>query len=79
MKTTTLSPNEMRFLAELDSRKDKSATCRSNPPDAAIQSLVDRGYCRLDRTLCGPLGVATGEVNVTLTEAGASALSPGAK
>lgn len=73
-----LSDSERAFLKRLrDDFKshDGWAVCSTNPPSAAIQALVDRGYCKLAKALCGPLGVPTGEVMVSLTEAGRHALA----
>ncbi|WP_342234346.1 hypothetical protein [Ralstonia sp. OTU4908] len=42
---------------------------------AVLQSLADRGYCKLSPARCGPLGVLTGETMVGITEAGRAALS----
>lgn len=70
-----LSPSERAFMTRLqDQYRGGWALCRTNPPNAAIQSLADRGYCRLSAARCGPLGVTTGEVLVGLTEAGKAAL-----
>jgi len=41
---------------------------------AALQSLIDRGYCKLSRALCGPLQTPTGETFIVLTEAGEECL-----
>lgn len=72
-----LSDSERAFLKRLrDDFKtnDGWAICSTNPPSAAIQGLVDRGYCKLAQALCGPLAVPTGEVMVSLTEAGRQVL-----
>jgi len=72
-----LSEREANFLMRL--RDDYAAhggwaICKTNPPNPAIQGLVNRGYCRLSPARCGPLGVRTGEVMVGLTEAGTMAI-----
>lgn len=72
-----LSDSERAFLKRLRDEfttNDGWAICSTNPPSAAIQGLVDRGYCKLAQALCGPLAVPTGEVMVSLTEAGRQVL-----
>ncbi|KAF1003941.1 MAG: hypothetical protein GAK28_04404 [Luteibacter sp.] len=77
MPRSGLSDSERAFLKRLRDEfttNDGWAICSTNPPSAAIQGLVDRGYCKLAQALCGPLAVPTGEVMVSLTEAGRLAL-----
>lgn len=50
------------------------AICKTNPPSERLQSLVERGYCRLSPGRSGPLGLFTGEMMIKLTEAGKLAL-----
>lgn len=50
------------------------AICKTNPPSNRLQSLVERGYCRLSPGRSGPIGVFTGEMMIKLTEAGKLAL-----
>jgi hypothetical protein len=75
--TTTITERELAFLRRL---RDEFASqggwalCRTNPPGSSIQGLVDRGYCKLSAARSGPLGLATGEVMVGLSEAGRTAL-----
>lgn len=72
-----LTVAETRFLSQLRDNfgsQNGWAICKTNPPSAGIQDLVNRGYCRLSRALCGPLRMPTGDVMVGLTEAGKAAL-----
>ena len=69
-----ISMHEREFLKELASRENNQALCISNPPSKPIQSLVERGFCKFSKALCGPLHQATGEVFVMLTDAGKSIL-----
>jgi len=81
-----LSPNEKAFLIKLrDGYCEPSwskehawppgkAICKTNPPSQNFQSLIDRGYCKLSRALCGPLHTPTGETFIVLTEAGETCL-----
>lgn len=73
----TLSEADLRTLRRLrDDFEGQGgwATCRTNPPSEHLQSLVERGYCRLSSARTGPLGLYTGEVMASLTEAARMAL-----
>jgi hypothetical protein len=63
-----LTEKEARFLHNLNDRLAKDDACIIEKMTPAIQSLIDRGYCRLVslRTFLGP----TGEKGVRVTEAG---------
>ena len=41
---------------------------------ARLKSLVERGFCKFARARSGPLGLYTGEMLVSLTEAGRESL-----
>jgi hypothetical protein len=72
-----LTSNQLAFLRRLRDEfapEGEWALCATNPPSAAVQSLVDRCYCRLSPARSGPLGLLTGEVMVGLSEAGRAAL-----
>jgi hypothetical protein len=43
---------------------------RDGKTSPRIQSLISRGYCRTSPKRSGPLGIRTGEVCITVTEAG---------
>jgi hypothetical protein len=69
---TRLTDREINFLRKLAS--GSHWFLRNATATAPIQSLVDRGYCRTSKERLGPLGIYTGEICITLTEAGHSAL-----
>lgn len=46
----------------------------SEKATAMFESLADRGYVKLGRGRCGPLGIYTGETVATVTEAGRIAI-----
>ena len=46
----------------------------SEKSKALFQSLAERGYVSLGKGRCGPLGIYTGELVASLTEAGRSAV-----
>lgn len=53
-----------------------SVTGDSDKSKALFKSLADRGYVKLGRGRCGPLGVYAGDTVATLTEAGRIAIQP---
>lgn len=70
---SSLSVSEKTFLFSLRDEFGAQggwARCASNPPSAAIRSLVDRGFCRLAPELIGDLHLPSGRMMVGLTEAG---------
>lgn len=68
----TLTPWELSLLSKL---REGNKVLKCAPSDPRIASLVERGYCRTSRLLCGPLAVPTGDTAIALTEAGALALA----
>lgn len=69
-KLTEAEQNFLRSLRDDFIAQDGLARLIKNPPVPCMQSLVDRGYCRLSKARCGPLGLFTGEVMIGLTDAG---------
>jgi hypothetical protein len=71
--TSTLGPTDIEFLAKVQ----KAHHCLRDPASVhpRIQSLVDRGYVKLEPERIGPLASPTGETAIRVTEAGAVVLA----
>lgn len=69
---STLTTDELAFLLKL--ANGGNWRLKDGQARPAIQSLIDRGYCRPFPERLGPLGVHTGEHCITITEAGRLAL-----
>lgn len=72
-----LSPKEREFLLLVRERQGGNDPVRPKQPDPLLpqyQTLVDRGYLRVSRLMCGIFRTPTGEVCFRVTEAGSLVL-----
>ncbi len=69
MKSNLLKKDELDFLQTISTNNWKLKGGIIRP---RVQNLIDRGYCKTSKERLGPLGVYTGDVFITLTEAGRS-------
>lgn len=69
--STPLTDEDKRLLAPLE---DESLEVTANGAKV-LAALERRGYVRLSRGRCGPLGLVDGSTFASLTEAGRTALA----
>ena len=71
-----MTADDLKLLRAVEAREAEPGQLARirEPPSPRIEDLVQRGYLRIAKVRCGPLGIYTGDRCVTLTEAGKIAL-----